>query len=179
MLLCSIACSPYSMKHLYFFLYYLFDATLAAFSSLLIVRKNVFFSYLSLYHIFHLQLYIQPSHYAYYTHSHTRTHTHTLSHTHSRTHTHTLSLTHTHTHTHTHIHTHTQACITFQGSIGLSSTKMIELANPTLRTAGYTVRIDGSSEFTTTVSRIIIPAESSVNVAVTLTPGMITHNFNT
>jgi hypothetical protein len=55
---------------------------------------------------------------------------------------------------------------------------MIELANPTLKAAGYTVRIDGSSEFTTTVSRITIPAESSVNVAVTLTPGMITQNLN-
>ena len=69
-----------------------------------------------------------------------------------------------------------QQSIHFQGSVGLSSTKMIELANPTSKIAGYTVRIDGSSEFTTTISRIIIPAESSINVAVTLTPGTISHN---
>ena len=72
-----------------------------------------------------------------------------------------------------HTHMYTQTCIHFQGTVGLSSTKIIELANPTSKIAGYTVRIDGSSDFTTAISRLIIPAESSVNVEVTLTPGTL------
>ena len=53
----------------------------------------------------------------------------------------------------------------------MPSTKMIELSNPSAKKAGYTVCIDGSNEFSTTAVNLIVPAESSISVPLTLTPG--------
>lgn len=58
----------------------------------------------------------------------------------------------------------------FQGVLGVNTSKMVELSNPSSKKVGYTVSIDGSSEFSIAKYDIILPPDSTLNFPITLKP---------
>ena len=74
-------------------------------------------------------------------------------------------------HTNTHIYP-TQENILFQGVLGASISKMIELSNPSQKKVGYTVNIEGScKEFSVSQNQLVLPPMSSFNFPISLKPG--------
>ena len=60
----------------------------------------------------------------------------------------------------------------FQGVLGASISKMIELSNPSQKKVGYTVNIEGScKEFTVSQNQLVLPPMSSFNFPISLKPG--------